>query len=188
MTTQHTSDELVAAYVDYLTKSAEPLPAERRTELLAEVRSHIAEARAAGADSPDEIRRVLRQLGDPDEIVASATDGLRLVDRDRTRLRGKEILAIALLALGGFFVFVGWIAGAVLLWTSNRWTTREKWLGTLIWPGGLVFVLFIVTGQFGFVLPVWLGLPVAILVGLAPFVVWAMLIKNARPERATHSA
>ena len=127
---------------------------------------------------------MLQRLGDPDDIVASATDGLVLVDRNRQRMRGEDILALFLLALGAFFVFVGWIGGVVLLWKSDRWTRTEKWLGTLVWPFGLVFVLFVVTGYFGFVLPGWIGIPVAVLVAVARFVVWGGLIKNARPGRS----
>jgi hypothetical protein len=36
----------------------------------------------------------------------------------------------------------GWIAGLVLLWSSQDWTTRDKWIGTLIIPGGLMLPLY----------------------------------------------
>ncbi len=42
-----------------------------------------------------------------------------------------------LLLVGGFFVGIGWVVGLVLLWSSSVWSTREKWLGTLVIPGGL---------------------------------------------------
>ncbi|MGW6200523.1 HAAS signaling domain-containing protein [Kribbella sp. NPDC055110] len=188
MNVQQDGDRLVDAYLKYLTKAAEPLPESRRTDLLADVTSHIAEARAAGATSEDDVRRMLQRLGDPDDLVAASTDGLVLVDRYRPTFRGREVLALTLLALGGFLVLVGWVVGAVLLWTSDRWTRGEKWLGTLVWPFGFVFVYFIVTLQTGFTLPVWLGIPIAILVGLAPLVVLGLLIKNARPGRSTQAS
>ncbi|WP_327633647.1 DUF1700 domain-containing protein [Kribbella sp. NBC_00482] len=188
MNVQQDGDRLVDAYLKYLTKAAEPLPESRRTDLLADVESHIAEARAAGATSEDDVRRMLQQLGDPDELVAASTDGLVLVERYDPKFRGREVLALTLLALGGFVALVGWVVGAVLLWTSDRWTRGEKWLGTLVWPFGFVFVYFIVTLQAGFTLPVWLGIPIAILVGLAPFFVLGLLIKNAQPGRSAQAS
>lgn len=49
-----------------------------------------------------------------------------------------ESAAIVLLLLGGFIVGIGWIAGVALLWTSRRWTTRDKLIGTFLPPGGLL--------------------------------------------------
>ncbi|MEV6270514.1 hypothetical protein AB0L64_25325 [Kribbella sp. NPDC051936] len=153
MSVRPDGDHLVDAYLKYLTEAAEPLPEGRRTDLLADVTSHIAEARAAGATSEDDVRRMLQRLGDPDELVAASTDGLVLVDRYRPRFRGREVLALCLLPLGGFLALIGWVVGVVLLWTSDRWTRGEKWLGTLVWPFGFVFVYFLVTLQTGFTLP-----------------------------------
>jgi uncharacterized membrane protein len=87
---QSDADRLVDAYLDYLVKAAEPLPAERRTELVAEVSAHIDEERAAGVSSAAEMRAMLARLGDPDEIVAAATDGLVLVDRYRPAFVGAK--------------------------------------------------------------------------------------------------
>jgi hypothetical protein len=50
----------------------------------------------------------------------------------------KEWAAIILLLLRGFIVGLGWVAGLVLLWSSRAWSTRDKWVGTLVVPGGLV--------------------------------------------------
>ncbi len=33
---------------------------------------------------------------------------------------------------------LGWLVGVILLWISPRWTSKDKLLGTLIWPGGLL--------------------------------------------------
>jgi len=188
MNVRQEGDRIVDAYLKYLTKAAEPLPESRRTDLLADVTSHIAEARAAGATSEDDVRRMLQRLGDPDDLVAASTDGLVLVERYLPTFRGREVLALTLLPLGGFVLLVGWVVGALLLWTSDRWTRGEKWLGTLVWPFGFVFVYFIVTLQTGFTLPGWLGVPIAILVGLAPLFVLGLLIKNAQPGRSTQAS
>jgi hypothetical protein len=46
---------------------------------------------------------------------------------------------VLFLLLGGIVIpFLGWAVGVVLLWLSPRWTTRDKLLGTLVWPGGLL--------------------------------------------------
>ena len=33
---------------------------------------------------------------------------------------------------------LGWLAGVALLWLSKTWTVRDKLLGTLVVPGGLL--------------------------------------------------
>jgi hypothetical protein len=43
--------------------------------------------------------------------------------------------AVLLLALGGLLFGVGWIGGIVLLWTSEAWSTRDKWVGTAVVAG-----------------------------------------------------
>jgi hypothetical protein len=50
---------------------------------------------------------------------------------------------IILLLIGGFIFAVGWIVGAVMLWSSRAWTAREKLIGTLLVPGGLAASLYI---------------------------------------------
>ena len=51
---------------------------------------------------------------------------------------GTEWSIITLLAIGAFFVGIGWIVGVVLLWRSRVWSVPDKLIGTLLWPGGLV--------------------------------------------------
>ena len=53
-----------------------------------------------------------------------------------------EWAAVFLLLFGGLVCGLGWIAGLVLLWSSSAWRTRDKWIGTLVWPGGLGAALF----------------------------------------------
>jgi hypothetical protein len=38
---------------------------------------------------------------------------------------------------GGFLYSFGWFVGVALLWTSKRWSTRDKLIGTFVLPGGL---------------------------------------------------
>jgi hypothetical protein len=48
-----------------------------------------------------------------------------------------EVGALLLLTLGSLVSWVGWVGGVLLLWTSQRWTRRDKLLGSLVLPGGL---------------------------------------------------
>ncbi|HYU86509.1 MAG TPA: hypothetical protein VEK80_17025, partial [Kribbellaceae bacterium] len=74
-------DTLVGDYLGRLEQAAQVLPADRRTELVEEVRAHIAEARTAGADDLAAVRTVLDRLGSPDEIVAAAREDAAGDDR-----------------------------------------------------------------------------------------------------------
>lgn len=123
-----TDDTLAAGYLKRLRRAARPLPRARRTELLDQIATHIAEARTAGAVP---LQVVLDELGDPAEIAAAAGAGQRA-----DRLGWHETAAVILLLAGGFIFVVGWLAGLVLLWSSPRWSWPDKLLATLVWPGG----------------------------------------------------
>ena len=64
-----------------------------------------------------------------------------MVADDVLERRG-EVAALWLLLIGGIVLPVlGWIIGVVILWASERWTRREKLIGTLVVPGGLLLPL-----------------------------------------------
>lgn len=178
---QNDADRLVDAYLEYLRKAAEPLPANRRTELVEEVTAHISEERAAGISTEAEVRAMLARLGDPDEIVAAATDGLVLVNRHQPRVRTREVITLLLLLFGGLVMFP-WFIGAYLLWTTDRWNLKEKLLGTLIWPFGLMGSIALL--RIPLEPPTWLGIVLGALILLAPLAITALLLKNAKPGRA----
>jgi hypothetical protein len=48
-----------------------------------------------------------------------------------------------LLAGGVLVPFVGWLVGIVLLWASHAWTLRDKLVGTLVIPGGLMLPVYL---------------------------------------------
>ncbi len=205
--------ELVADYLRRLDAAAARLPADRRAELVDEIRAHI-EAALTEAGTRDEttVRNVLGRLGEPAEIVAEAAPEfvVGVAPPGRTGPGVLEISAVLLLLFGGFFPPVlGWILGVGLLWYSPLWTYRDKIIGTLVWPGGLatpVLFWFMVPGQVcvssspsgvaapgggiegttqlaqscsGFSFPPWLGLPLAVVSVLAPFVVAAYLLRRS---------
>ena len=142
--TTTTLHPLAADYLDRLEHAARRLPRGERRELIEEISAHLFEA--TNPDMSDaETRTVLDRLGDPEEIVGAQRpeEPLR-----RGGPRRQEWAAIFLLLFGGFIFVFGWIAGAILLWTSRAWDMRDKLIGTLIVPGGLasLFVALAVGG------------------------------------------
>ena len=183
-------DQLAADYLKRLRRAARTMPRARRRELLDEIAAHIAEARAAGVVP---LQRVLDDLGDPKDIAATGSA--------RRPLGVREVAAVILLLLGGFIFLAGWIVGLVLLWTSPRWRWPDKLLGTLVWPFGYVGALYgVLAGAFtnaannagsfcgygctstsqGGGLPQWLGVPILVVVFVAPIAVAVWLVLRAR--------
>jgi len=148
-------DQLVEDYLAQLRAEALVLPDDRRDELVEEITAHIAEARQSDG-SPMAVRNILDRLGDPADIVRAAADtppgspawsgapgSVAGHPVAAAALPGRpgalELAAVLFLLLGGIVIpFLGWVIGVVLLWLSPRWTTRDKLLGTLVWPGGLL--------------------------------------------------
>lgn len=183
---------------DYLRRledtAARSLTGRRRTELVAEVREHIDVARADLAPGDEAgILEVLDRLGDPEDIVAAEAGPAR-----RARGTGREVAAVLLLLFGGFVFLVGWLAGVLLLWTSDRWQRSDRLLGTFVVPGGLLapFLFGLAPGKTcsssnggpetctGFSFPLWLGLPMSVLLVVAPVVVGVHLLNRARRAAA----
>jgi hypothetical protein len=139
--TTDTLHPVAAEYLKRLRRAGRGLPPGRLRELLAEIEGHLSEAIDPSA-SDAEALTVLDRLGEPEAIIAAETPQ---ADEPPERRGRKEWAAIILLLFGGFIVVIGWFVGLVLLWSSRAWTTRDKWIGTLVIPGGLA------TG-------VWIGL------------------------------
>jgi uncharacterized membrane protein len=127
----------VDRYLHDLDEELRDLPDARRKELLGEIREHIDSALAEEPPGDEaDVRNVLERLGEPADIAEEARQRFGIV-RAKPGLR--EILAVILLPIGGVIVPVlGWIVGAILLATSNVWTGREKVIGLLLVPGGLL--------------------------------------------------
>lgn len=134
MTVASNADKLVAEYLKTLDSELRGLSRSRKRELTQEISGHIAEARA-GLEPDDEagVRQILERLGAPAEIAAAERPA------GPARAGWKEIVALILLPVGGIIVpILGWVAGAVLLWVSDAWGTKDKLIGTLLFPGGLL--------------------------------------------------
>lgn len=134
-----TANRLVGDYLTRLRSASRELPTDERGELQAQIAEHLRDALPTGSSDAD-ARIVLARLGDPGELVAQYLDRLELTPR---RVGRQEWFAIILLLVGGFILFVGWVAGVVLLWRSRAWTVREKLVGTLLLPGGVATALWV---------------------------------------------
>jgi uncharacterized membrane protein len=150
------TDELIEDYLGRLEAAAQGLPADRRAELVAEIREHVDTVLAQSPDRDEStVRTVLDRLGTPEEIVHEAGVGLPEASPareqtatpaqtpPRTRAGGFEVAAVILLLLGGVLLpGFGWFVGVVMLWASARWTLRDRLIGTLLFPGGLATPVF----------------------------------------------
>jgi hypothetical protein len=95
---------------------------------------------------------------------------------------GSEWSIITLVAIGAFFVGIGWVVGVVLLWRSRVWSVTDKLIGTLLWPGGLVtgLVFALVLAQAGGLLIV-----VAIVAVLVPAASALHLYRRAKQSSSS---
>jgi uncharacterized membrane protein len=130
----------VEHYLHDLEEELRDLPPTRRRELLEEIREHIGEALAEmPGDEEAGVRNVLERIGEPAAIAEEARERLSI---RRARPGIRETLALILLPIGGVVIPVlGWIVGAILLVSSRVWTAREKAIGLLFVPGGLLPVV-----------------------------------------------
>ena len=195
-----TTSPLVRGYLDDLRSvAAERLGTRRADELVADIAEHLEAAVADGRDVED----VIQRLGSPADIVAAEQPAPAAPPSTApaARLRAQEIIALVLL-LGGVIAFlIGWVVGVVLLWTSDRWSTRDKLIGTFLWPGGLGPLLIVggfatpgelqecdssgacttVAGTSG--PPGWVGLVVVAVLVIVPVLTTIHLARSARVPR-----
>ncbi|HVI18695.1 MAG TPA: hypothetical protein VM712_09960 [Gaiellales bacterium] len=135
--TRHT---LVDGYLADLRDASRDLPRREREELVGEIQAHIDETLPAGA-SDAEVRTLLDRLGEPEQIADAERERLGI---DVPVAGWLERLTIPLLLIGGVVIpVVGWIVGLAFLWLSRCWSSRDKLIGTLVVPGGLLPALYL---------------------------------------------
>lgn len=144
------ADDAVAVYLSELDQALAGLPRSRRREVIDQLSARIAVERANGADTDELARRV----GEPAEIAAAARARFGLGPDPAS---WREVATLLLLPAGGLIVpGIGWVLGVVLLWRSNAWGRRDKAIGTLVTPGGLLtpfaLVSYITLGPAGIAL------------------------------------
>ena len=168
------TDDLVADYLRQLNQAGADLPAAEREELLDQIRGHLDEARTdERASDPAYIRQVLANLGTPDEVAAAAREQGSAAGTQPTGIT-RETVAVVLLTVGWVFIGLGWVIGAILAWTSHRWSTREKVAALfLVSP---VLLGFLVAHQ----APTAIGIPVVLVGFAASFYGAVLLLRRAR--------
>ena len=136
------TDQIVDGYLRRLNAALKDLPKNRRQELVEEIREHIEVGRAElGSETEAELRSLLDRIGDPADIAADSTERLGI---QPVRVGLMEVAAVVLLPIGGLVVpFIGWVVGVILLWASTAWTFRDKLIGTLLVPGGLLLPAYL---------------------------------------------
>src|SRR5215472_12475343 len=126
-------NRIVNGYLAQVEIALRELPTERRAQILAEVRDHIARERASVAEEEEsdaDVFRLLDRLGDPVAAAARFSAGVPAAPRTGWH----EVAAVA-------GIFLAWPAGIVLLWLSRVWSIRAKLIGTLLLPGGFAVPL-----------------------------------------------
>jgi hypothetical protein len=124
-------------------------------------------------------------------------------------MRRYDAVTVFLLLVGGVIVPVaGWVAGAVMLLASRRWTRRDKLVGLLVWPGGLAIAAGLIVlsptrtcvyvddssghrhgGQCtGTTIPGWIGVPLLVLAVIGPILTAVYLARRARRAARTATA
>lgn len=138
------TDRLVDDYLKQLDSELADLPRLRRREIVEEISEHIAEALTASPSQGEaEVRTLLDRLGDPAEIADEARERFGVQPR---KARALEIATLILLLVGGVVLpVIGWLIGVVLLWVSDAWNSRDKLIGTLVVPGGLLLPVALLT-------------------------------------------
>src|SRR5688500_14152707 len=196
-------DATVEHYLHDLEEELRDLPPTRRRELLEEIREHVGEALAEIPDGEEAgVRNVLERVGEPAVIAQEARERFGI---KRVRSGIREILALILLPIGGFIVpVVGWVIGAILLASSQVWTSREKVIGLLVVPGGLLPAGLVgltagsrvcneiiengrvVSESCSGGMPVWLGSVIMAVLVIAP--IWTVFFLLTRMNRRATTA
>ena len=113
-------------------QGAKQLPPGRRHELVAEIRSHVADALAAVGDDEASVRGVLDRLGDREDIVAAEAEAVPSAQpvapfqsgpvRPISAWGPLEIIAVVGLTIGAVVVPGGRVplVGLVCAWASAR--------------------------------------------------------------------
>ncbi|MFD7716206.1 HAAS signaling domain-containing protein [Streptomyces sp. NPDC059814] len=159
-----TDESLVRDYLAAVERETSTLPPAARQELIADLGEHI---EVALAERPGSTREILREVGDPRAIAATAfqelgggTAGVNA--RKPGRRRSPVWLPLVLLLVSTVLPYLGgnvildWIAlaglvGAVVIVCRARyWTVAEKWTGVSL---AFLVPLVIKVGWYVFVLP-----------------------------------
>jgi uncharacterized membrane protein len=126
--------KIVNKYLQQLARELDDVPADTRRELLEDIRGHIDEAwTAAETHDRQTLQAILDRLGSPEALAAEERERLGLPKPTSMGPGALEVAAVLLTALV-------WPIGLLLAWLSDRWTTRDKVIATLIPVIGLAML------------------------------------------------
>jgi len=181
-----------STYLADLRTAVRDLPTAVGDEIVAGITEEL-----AGLSDTDAAERIA-ELGDPEFIAAAARDevGEAPTNSARSDATWYTMATAFALLLGGLVVpFAGWIVGAGFLWFSKSWTLRDKLIGTLVTPFGLLFSLLALHGAFATTLcagdscqstlsmPAW-AIVLRIVVALLPVATFVYLLARARRHKS----
>ena len=129
-------DRLVSEYLSRLHAAAWVLPADRRTALVEGARRRLYDEIGDGADAA-RTRAAIDSLGPPEDAVRREAEtlgpSLPVPPRPLSVWGSREVAAVLLLAVGGLALpVVGPVVGLVLAWLSDRWTTGQRLVATVL--------------------------------------------------------
>ncbi|HEY9331778.1 MAG TPA: hypothetical protein VIS09_26640 [Streptomyces sp.] len=138
-----TDETLTREYLAAVERETSTLPAAARQELVADLAEHIA---VALTERPGGVHEILREMGDPRAIAATAFQELGSAPATPSpgpgpgRRRSPAWLPLALLVAGDVLPYLGgvalaWIgiaariAAVVIVCRARYWTVSQKWTG-----------------------------------------------------------
>jgi hypothetical protein len=185
-------DRLVSEYLSQLHAAAWVLPADRRTALVDGARRRLYAEIGDDAD-PARTRSAIASLGPPEDAVrreaATLGPSAPVAPRPLSVWGSREVAAVLLLAVGGLALpIVGPVVGLVLAWLSDRWTTAQQAVATLLAVAPLL-LLAVASAALGggrwIVTLVTLLVPLA---GLVPAGYLATLLRRQAADMAVHGS
>jgi hypothetical protein len=185
-------DRLVSEYLSQLHAAAWVLPADRRTALVDGARRRLYAEIGDDAD-PARTRSAIASLGPPEDAVrreaATLGPSAPAAPRPLSVWGSREVAAVLLLAVGGLALpIVGPVVGLVLAWLSDRWTTAQQAVATLLAVAPLL-LLAVASAALGggrwIVTLVTLLVPLA---GLVPAGYLATLLRRQAADMAVHGS
>ena len=186
------SDRLVSEYLSQLHAAAWVLPADRRTALVDGARRRLYDDIGDDADAA-RTRAAIDSLGPPEDAVRREAETLGppvpVPPRPLSVWGSREVAAVLLLAIGGLALpIVGPVVGLALAWMSDRWTTTERLVATVL---AVVPLLLIAVASAALGGGRWIVSLVAILVplaGLVPAAYLAVLLRRQGAAMTVHGS
>ena len=185
-------DRLVSEYLSQLHAAAWVLPADRRTALVDGARRRLYAEIGDDADAA-RTRAVIASLGPPEDAVRREAETLGpstpVPPRPLSVWGSREVAAVLLLAVGGLALpIVGPVVGLVLAWLSDRWTSAQRLVATVLAVLPLVLLAIASAALGGGRLVVALVALLVPLAGLVPAGYLAAVLRRQAAAMTVHGS